>query len=261
MIDIHNHLLPGVDDGADSLATSLAMIRAGVEEGIEEAIITPHVSADELTEEIDSRYRKRFEELVQRVEQEGFPIRLHLGSEIMFRFGLQDIQRFPVATFSGNSRYFLIEVPLTMFPSAFEDALFRIRRSGLQSIFAHPERNTGIQRHPEIIDRLIEQGILMQINATSLTGNPDRPTVRLARRLIVTGRAHFVATDAHNLLSRPFRLKAAFENVRAMTNDEIARDLFINHPRKAIAGTEIAFRLPGEPLLPEHRGLLSRLFR
>lgn len=261
MIDIHNHLLPGVDDGADSLSTSLAMIRAGIEEGIEEAVITPHLSADNLTEKISSHYRERFEELLHGVQQEGLPIRLHLGSEIMFQFGLQNIRQLPVATFGGNGRYFLIEVPLTMFPSSLENALFRVRGSGLQPIFAHPERNIVIQRNPSIIDRLIEQGILMQIDATSLTGKPDRPTTRLARQLIVTGRAHFVATDAHDLSARPFKLQAAYEIVREITDDETVRRLFIDHPRCAIAGEKIDYSLPVEPFTPKHRGFLTRLLK
>ncbi|MBI4530405.1 MAG: hypothetical protein HY709_02685 [Candidatus Latescibacteria bacterium] len=261
MIDIHNHLLPGVDDGADSPVTSLAMIRAGVEEGIEEALITPHLRVDGMTAETDASYRKRFEDLVQAVNGEGLSIRLHLGSEIMFQFGLPDIRQLPIATYGGWGRYFLIEVPLTTFPPFFEEALFRVRISGLRPIFAHPERNTVIRKHPDIIDRLIEQGILMQINATSLSGNPDRPITRLARRLIATGRAHFVATDAHDLFARPFSLKPAYEIVSRTTNEETAKRLFIDQPLRVISGEEIEQTLPTEPLTPEHRGLIGRLFR
>jgi protein-tyrosine phosphatase len=261
MIDIHNHLLPGVDDGADSIVTSLTMIRVGVEEGIEEAVVTPHIGVDGLTPETDAAYRERFEELVQAVSREGLPIQLHLGSEIMFQLGLSDIRQLPIATYGGRGRYFLIEVPLATFPPFFEEALFRIRVPRLRPIFAHPERNTIIRKHPDIIDRLIEQGMLMQINATSLSGDPDRPITRLARRLIATGRAHFVATDAHGLFTRPFSLKPAYEIVRRTTNDETAKRLFIDHPRRAITGEEIEQTLPTEPLALEHRGLIGRLFR
>jgi len=238
VIDIHTHLLPGVDDGAKDIDQSLAMIRAGVKDGIEDAVVTPHILG-RLDEAVDRAYTQKFEDLRSRVEKEGLPIRLFLGSEIMFGFELEGIGTLTVTTFNGNGRYFLIEVPMMMFPDAFETSMFRLRVAGLVPILAHPDRYPRLLQTPERIHRLAEQEILMQLDANTLTGPRQTPAFRVARSLIERGMAHFVASDAHGLDSRPFALSRAKRVVEELAGPETAHRLFVENPRRSIEGEPI----------------------
>lgn len=261
MIDIHSHLLPDVDDGPDSMAVSLAMIRRGVAEGITEAVVTPHVPEGALNADTDARLCRSFEELTRSVGREGIAIRLHLGSEIMYQFGIEAIARMRAGTLAGNGRYFLIETPLGFFPPTLEDTLFRTRVRGQRPILAHPERYVFFWRHPDAIDRLLEQGILLQVNATSLSGRTSSPVGRLALSLVETGRAHFVASDAHDPVARPFSLRNAYEIVCGRWGNEVGDRLFVEHPSRAISGEEIECSPPTEPSKQTGGGFLQRLLR
>lgn len=264
MIDIHTHLLPGVDDGAKDIEQSLTMIRAGIEDGIEAAVTTPHI-LDRLDEAVDRAYTQTFEELRDRVEREGLPIQLFLGSEIMFGFGLEGIGKLKVTTFNGNGRYFLIEVPMMMFPDAFEDAMFRLRVAGLAPILAHPDRYPPLIQEPDRIRRLADQEILMQLDANTLTGSRRSSAFRVARDMIERGMAHFVASDAHGLDHRPFALSRARNVVEELAGPETAHRLFVENPRRAIEGEPIERVSPryedAEWEDEEEAGLVKRIWR
>lgn len=257
MIDIHTHLLPGVDDGARDMEQSLEMIRAGIEDGIEAALVTPHV-LDPLDEAADREYLRKFEELRDRVEREQLSLRLFLGSEIMFRFGLEEIGTLKVTTFNGNGRYFLVEVPAMMFPDAFESTMFRLRVEGLVPILAHPDRYPQLIRTPERIHRLVAQEILLQLDAGTLVGPRRSPSFRVARDLIERGMAHFVASDAHDPVRRPFALSRARAVVEGLAGSEMAHRLFVENPRRAIEGEAIESVQYEEE---ERATLLGRIWR
>lgn len=264
MIDIHTHLLPGVDDGAQDMDRSLAMIRMGIEDGIKAAVATPHI-LNGPDETVDREYTQVFEELCDRVAQAGLSIQLVLGSEIMFGFGLEGIGKLKVTTFNGNGRYFLIEVPMLMFPDAFEDAMFRLRVAGLAPILAHPDRYPPLVQEPERIRRLAEQEILMQLDANTLTGSRRSSAFRVARNMIERGMAHFVASDAHGLDHRPFVLSRARSVVEEFAGPEAAHRLFVENPRRAIEGEPIGRVSPrhedAEWEEEEEAGLVKRIWR
>ncbi len=133
MIDIHCHLLAGVDDGPATWDTVMEMVAQGMEDGIEGAVATSHI-LDRLGPEVDRLYQAKFQELKERIEQAGLTFQVFLGAEIFFQFGLEErVGNLHTATFNGNGVYFLLELPLAFSPPSLDEVVFRsaLRASGL----------------------------------------------------------------------------------------------------------------------------------
>ncbi len=259
-MDIHSHILPCVDDGAKDIDESIEMIRAAIGDGIEAIVATSHV-LNNLNREIDELYRNRFDQLSKRLQKENLPIQIFLGSEIMFQFGLKAVKDLKIATLDGNDKYFLIEVPMRSFPDQFEDAMFKMRAAGLTSILAHPERNAVLGNDEELVYRLANQGLLFQINASSLSPRTRSRIREAAWNMITKGLVHFIATDAHDLSSRPLILSKARDAVRKELGEETAQKLFYENPWKAIRGERIKAEPPYRPQKQKKRGIFGNLWR
>ena len=259
-MDIHSHILPSVDDGAKDIDESIEMIKTAIDDGIEAVVATSHV-LNNLNREIDELYRSRFDQLSERVQKENLPIKVFLGSEIMFQFGLKAAKDLGIATLDGNGRYFLIEVPMRSFPDQFEDAMFKMRAAGLTSILAHPERNAVLGNDEELVYRLANQGVLLQINASSLSPRARSRIREAAWNMITKGLVHFIATDAHDLASRPLILSRARDAVREELGEETAQRLFYENPWKAIRGERIKAEPTYRPQKQKKRGIFGNLWR
>lgn len=253
-VDIHSHILPGVDDGAATIDESLRLIEQGIEEGVGAWVLTPHVITP-FTKEIDKHHLAVFDELLKAVEQREFGIELYLGSEIMFQEDVDAIRSRRTATFNENGRYFLMEFPIAFFPSHAEEILFKFQIAKMTPIIAHVERYAGLTQQPQKIERMVERGILFQVNARSLMKRSPTPLRRIAEDLIMSGAIHFVASDAHNVENRPVELREAYEHTIDLTDEETANRLFIENPRAAINGDRIEMI---QPDLPERSSRLSR---
>ena len=254
-VDIHCHLLPGVDDGAADIDESLRLIEQGIEDGVGAWVLTPHVMTA-FTEEIDKHHYAVFEELLEAVERRGFGVELYLGSEIMFQEDVDTIRSRRTATFNENGRYFLMEFPIAFFPSHAEEILFKFQIAKMTPIIAHVERYSSLTQQPEMITRMVERGILFQVNARSIMKRSPSQLRRVAEDLIMSGAVHFVASDAHNVQNRPVELREAYERTVALVGEETANRLFIENPRAAIAGEKIE---NPEPDFPERSTWLSRI--
>ncbi len=245
-VDIHSHLLPAVDDGARDMETALALIEQGIEDGIGVWGVTPHVLS-KFTESIDQRHRDVFGELVAAVDAHGLPAELCLGSEIMFQGDVETVRQLPSATYGNNGRYLLMEFPTGAFPAQAEQVLYEFQIAGMTPIIAHPERNAELSADISRIHSLVSRGILMQINARSLT-IPGSGRVRRTAELIVrSGAAHFVASDAHDPERRPAQVRDAWERVAELVDQEMADQLFIHNPRAALDGARVSAPAPEMP--------------
>ncbi|MFH1006742.1 MAG: CpsB/CapC family capsule biosynthesis tyrosine phosphatase [Candidatus Latescibacterota bacterium] len=235
MIDIHCHLLPNVDDGPKSWNECLAMIATGMEEGICTFVATPHF-LDDLNADRNRLFRARFSELEQLLEREGLGAEVVLGSEIFYQYDLERIRDLEAATLGGNGRYFLLELPLASFPPHLEEALARLRTLGLVPILAHAERYVRHSGNMKRLRELIHGGTLVQVNSGSLTGRFGRHIRKAAQKLLADNLVHFVATDAHNLTTRPPLVREAMEVVADLKGPETVRRLFDTNPGLAIRG-------------------------
>ena len=241
MIDIHAHILPRVDDGPDTWDESLALLRRGEQDGIEGVVCTSHV-VDRLDARLEKNLRDKFEDLKRLARNEGLKIKLWLGSEIHIQATFNTGS--PVATIDGKGKYILLELPLGEIPRGVGDIFFDLSVQGITVILAHPERNTVILNKPHVAFDFVQRGILLQINAGSLTGVFGRRVKKRAWSFFKHHMVHFVASDCHRPGSRGLTLSRAYRNVTKRFGKETAEMVFRTNAARAIEGEAIEPPMP-----------------
>ncbi len=238
MVDIHCHMIPGIDDGSPSLEVSLDMARMAVNDGIGTVICTPHQLGNFQHNSGDS-IRQQTQQFQIELQKARIPLRVLPGGDVrieepMIR-GLGDGA---VMSLADHRRHVLLELPHELyFP--LEPILQNLEAKGMVGILSHPERNRGILQQPELIPTLVDQGCLMQVTAGSLLGSMGKECQELSRSMLLDGLVHFIASDAHgNKLRRPL-LRRAFDEVARLTDEATAQDLFVRYPACVAIGKDI----------------------
>lgn len=233
MIDIHLHILPGVDDGPATLQESLALARALVQEGVHEAIATPH-SNDEYPRYSAADISARVNDLQQALDQQGIPLRLFAGHEVLIRPGLvEDIQAGRVATLNG-SRYLLLELWNTMWLPETEQVIFELQSQGIVPIIAHPERYSTLQKDPARLAALIQQGALTQLTASSVLGMHGNIVRRAAETFVKQGFIHCIASDAHGMHRRQPHITQSLQQLEKLVGQERVQQMIERCPSTII---------------------------
>ncbi|OQP06613.1 tyrosine protein phosphatase [Geobacillus sp. 46C-IIa] len=213
MIDIHTHILPGIDDGAATTEDAIAMAKAAANEGITTIIATPHHqngSYDNPKPFVLSLAAELNEELKRR----GIALTVLPGQEVRIHGDLlEGLARGEVMALA-DTPYILIEFPPDHVPKYAEQLLFDVQLKGLMPVIAHPERNAEIIEYPERLYQLVKRGAFAQLTASSVTGHFGKKIKTFSLQLIEANLAHFIASDAHNTKTRPFRLREAYEVIR-----------------------------------------------
>jgi protein-tyrosine phosphatase len=197
LIDLHSHVLPGLDDGAVDLEASLAMLRAMVDDGIRTVVATPHVREDYPTtpEERD----EALERVRAAAAAEGLPIGILPGGEVAIdALALLDPDQRAAFGLGGRPRLLLVETPYHGWSSALTESVVELARSGTTPILAHPERNPVVQQRPELLVPLTREGTLIQLTAASVDGRLGSRPAAASRALLREGLAHLVAGDSHD---------------------------------------------------------------
>ena len=208
-IDIHCHILPGLDDGAKNWEETLAMARQAVDDGIRLVIATPHQS-----EQYPTNTAHRIVELVfearRRFEHERLPLEILPGADIRVNEEVvTKISRGELVTLGNHCKHILLELPSdAVLPLC--DLVFDLELRGIRSILSHPERNTALQEDISSLEQLVTQGCLLQVTAGSFLGTFGRAARRTALRLLRAGMVHLVASDAHDTQHRPFVMSPAY---------------------------------------------------
>jgi protein-tyrosine phosphatase len=207
MIDLHSHILPGLDDGARTLSDSIDIARAAVEDGITVIACTPHVRDDWPTEA--ETMEQRVGELRAGLEAAHVFLDVRPGGELALDWAVkltaEELRRFGL----GGSRYLLIETPYHGWPLHLPDILLSLRDRGFVPVLAHPERNVEVQARPERLAPLVEAGVLVQVTAASVDGRIGRRAAECGHRLIRARLAHMLASDAHHASVRAVGMAAA----------------------------------------------------
>lgn len=220
MIDLHSHILPGLDDGAQTVEESVAMAQQAVADGITVMVAAPHQYPG-VYDATPEQIRAGVADLQPVLYEHRLPLRLLPGAEVMLD------ERLPARWRAGEAmgladrgEYILVEFPVTAVPLCAEQVLFELQAIGVKPILAHPEKNGEIQQRPETVAALVERGTLVQLDADSLSRQAVRRVRKCADHLLARGLVHLIATDAHSLDSRPPVLSGALQHARRIVGDE-----------------------------------------
>ena len=238
MIDLHAHILPGVDDGPATLDEACALARAAVLDGIRVMAATPHVRSDYPT--APARMEAGVVEVRAALAAERIPLDVLSGAEIALDMlpdlTDDDLRRLGLG---GNPRYLLLETPYVGWPPGIAQIFFQLQVRGFRIVLAHPERNGEVQARPELVRPLVEAGALMQVTAASLDGRLGTRPQRTALRLIQMGCAHLLASDAHAPAVRRVGMTAATD---AIHNPALADWLSADVPDAIVTDTSVPER-------------------
>lgn len=263
MIDLHCHLLPGIDDGAADISLSLEMAKASAADGITVTACTPHIMPG-----VYNNDREIIEAGIARLEslfaEEGIAMRLVVGADVHMDVELISGLKSGRIPSLNNTRYFLFEPPHHVPPPRIEDNLFNIMAAGYVPVLTHPERLSWIESHYGVMEKLVQMGVPMQITAGSVTGQFGRRVKYWADKMIGEGLAHILATDAHNLTGRPPNLSRARDMIAERLGEAEAMHMTTTRPQ-AILDNLPPDRWPPPPGAQDSRksaegeGWLSRL--
>ena len=260
MIDLHVHILPGLDDGAGSWDEFLAMARACVEDGVHTVVATPHMLPDGAYANRAADVRPRAEEARERLARAQVPLELCAGGELYIAPRLaEDVEAGHLLACPDGGRHALVELPAREVPAHAEEVFFRFQVKGITPILAHPERYLAVA--PHLLTRLEEwvgRGVLLQVNARSLLGESGSRVLRAAEDLVARHMVHFLASDAHGCRRRPPGLAAARRRVEELAGAAFADALVRENPRRVLAGEHVPV---WEIKKPPQRTFLSRLLR
>ena len=243
MIDLHCHLLPGIDDGAPDLSVSLEMAKALVADGVSIAACTPHILPG-LYHNSGQQIRQAVAQLQRSLDQEGIPLQLTTGADnhIVPDF-LAQLRSGHLLTLA-NSRYVLVEPPHHVAPPRLEEFFFNLLVADYVPIITHPERLSWINSHYGAVQRLIRAGVWVQVTAGSLSGIFGRNARYWSERMLDEGCVHLIATDAHDLSRRAPNLSEGRELAAKRVGDVEAQHLVITRPRGVLLN-DVPTNLPG----------------
>jgi protein-tyrosine phosphatase len=229
MIDLHCHILPGLDDGAVDVDVSLTMARMFVDDGVSIVAATPHILPG-LYANTGPQIRAAAAALQEAFNQHGIPLRLVTGADNHIVPNLAGELRSGHLLSLGDSRYVLVEPPHHVPPPRMEELFFNILVAGYVPILTHPERLTWIKSHYDAVVRLAASGVVMQITAGSLAGAFGRNAQYWAERMLAEGYVHILATDAHDTERRPPNLGLGRDLAAKSVGTEEANRMVFSRP-------------------------------
>ena len=229
-IDIHCHILPGLDDGPLTIKESLEMIEMAKKDGISHIFATPHI--------IDGMYDNSVGGIIDSVER----LRAHVSDKVDIFYGadvritfdlIEKIERGEVLTLN-SPRYILIEFPEYIVPPHVDNLIFNLRHRGITPIITHPERHLRLMRDLSSLGTLREEGALCQITAMSITGGFGKSIKKACFNMIEKELVDFVASDAHNSKARPPILSRAYEDIHKEFGRDISDRIFFSNPKMIV---------------------------
>jgi protein-tyrosine phosphatase len=254
MIDLHSHILYGLDDGAQTLDESLAIGRMAAADGTRVIAATPHGPGSIASHRYDpALIRERLDQVNAALHSEHIPLEVVAGTEICYDGDIVErLKRGSVLTY-GRSRAILLELGYDTLPPTLEIALFSLQVAGYRVVLAHPERIIEVQQNPNRLLPLIERGVLMQITAEALIGGQGERLRVTAETLLTHGMAHLLASDAHGVPPlRPPLLAAARDRAAVLIGQAPASALVTSTPAAVLHSQPL--KLPPARPVAQHHG-------
>jgi protein-tyrosine phosphatase len=235
MVDIHSHILPGIDDGSKSWEMTAEMCRMAAADGITHIVATPH------SDHVYAYDRERFTQLLGHLHDAGEgKLAFSLGCDFHFSYdNIRDALDHPHRYTIGDTPYLLIEFSDHGIPPSVKDDVFALRSCGMRPIITHPERNQPLLKNPEMVLALIEHGCLVQVTANAVTGAWGSRSQKMAEWLLKKGAIHVIASDAHDPVRRRPILSEARDAIAKLANLDIAEALVTHNPTAIVEGESL----------------------
>ena len=235
MVDIHHHLLWGLDDGPKDFETSLGMAKESAADGVTHIVCTPHANSTwayqpEVNEE-------KIAELQAALDRESVPLKIGIGCDFHITYdNILDAKANPARYSINGLGYLMVELPDYGVPRGLTETFYELQLAGLTPVLTHPERNPTLQTDQARLAEWMRGGLLVQITGDSVIGKMGKTAQRIAHELLAKRWVHFIATDAHNLTSRPPRLSQARDLVAKKYGEEYAESLVTTNPAAVFHG-------------------------
>jgi len=236
MIDIHSHILPGIDDGSPDMESSIKMVAIAASEGIHTMLATPHFIPGD--KEIDrDQVLEKVSELNQYIRQNtDLDMTIYPGEEVFLSPDIPELySQGKLVTLFDEGKYLLIELPMMSIPSYTKEVIYSLNTKGVKPIIAHPERNQVIARNVDKLSELVSMGALVQVNSLSFYGVFGSNAKKTAEKIVRKGLAQFIATDCHTPRARSPRFQKLYKKFSPRLIDIMMRQ----NPEKLMTGREI----------------------
>ena len=236
MIDLHAHILPGLDDGSKNLTESLSMAQVASDDGIHTIVATPHVLQGVFDND-KNKILSAVRALNQTLQEQNIAVYILPGAEYYLEADLPlKLSQGELLTINDNGRYLLVELPSAFIPEYTAQVLYEIQLQGVTPIIAHPERNAGFTRKPAVLQEMISRGVLAQVTSASITGLFGKRVKKTAYSFLKQGLVHLVSSDAHSSRGRAPLLSQAQKEIEKHYGSHIAQLLVIQNPGSIIEG-------------------------
>ena len=262
MIDIHAHILAGVDDGARDRDVSLELLKLAAAGGTTDIIATPHLveGANHLSWDV---IKEKTDALNGNALSAGIPIRVYTGAETEINLDmLEMIKNEPGHYCLAESNYILLELPMEAIPRCADEFFYELQLRGLVPILAHPERCKNLQKHPEILLAWAQREILLQCNSGSFTGFFGPQVQAFAEILLKNNLVHFLGSDAHSVKNRHTDLREAVDKMKTLASELYVEQIIAANPRAILENRVLNVDVPKEIILPteKKKGVWGNLF-
>ncbi|GEN54511.1 tyrosine-protein phosphatase [Halobacillus faecis] len=227
MIDLHNHILPDMDDGAQSMQESIDMAKKAVDQGIDTIVATPHHLHSEYNNP-KSLVIQKTAQLNDELFQQGIELTVLPGQVIRLNGDLEAFKSEEVFSINHNSGYILLELPHHELPHYAKQMLYDIQLLGYKPILVHPERNKFLRQQPNELYNLVRNGAITQVTAASIVGKLGRDIQKFSHQMIEFNLTHLVASNAHDTKKRGFFMKEAYSKIEKKFGTDLVYQLMEN---------------------------------
>lgn len=237
MVDLHSHIIPGIDDGARTVEDALSLITQSVESGVTKIVATPHLNIGRFDNNIEL-IDESFQSLCAEVEKQGISVQLAYAAEVRICpeiIMLANSKRLPFVGKHQGNNLLLLEFPDSHIPPGSDKLVDWLLTNNITPLIAHPERNRELWQHPYLINEFVKKGCLLQLTASSLLGDFGDRSEHLAFHYLNEKQVHLIASDMHNMKRRPNRMLDAFNLIEEQYSREFAQTLCVENPEQVFS--------------------------
>ena len=238
-IDIHSHILYGIDDGSKTLEESIEIIKQHIEMGFTDIVVTPHYIKNSKYKTNNEEKGRILKELKNKTKD--LNINLYLGNEVFINENLEQLLKEKEISSINNSKYLLIELPMAEMPKNVNNIIYELKIKGIIPIIAHPERYSFVQKDPSIVKSWIEDGAILQSNYGSIVGVYGNNAKKAIKKLLKANVISILATDIHFPNNKIYQnMDKSKKRIAKIIGEEKLKDLMINNPKKIIENKEVS---------------------